>query len=345
MFHSSRKCLQALLRRNSRSLKLIVALFVVSLTAIFIFKNQANAPVTNLKKIAITQIVAHPSLDKVRQGIMDELSANGYQEGKTATILFENAQGNVSIAAQIAQSFVAQHPDVMVAIATPSAQSLVNATQKTKIPVVFASITDPLKAKLVSNLIHPNDNVTGTRNVTPVDQQLALIKKILPQLKTLGIVVNYGEENSVDLLKTITNNAKKFNISVKSVGVASSADVQSATATLVGQADAILLLQDNTVAEALPALMSITQKNNIPVFTTYLDAVKMGAVAGLACDEYKLGRQTGKMVVNILQGEKPGNLAVEDPSDISLAINLTEAKHLHITISPELIKQAGSVIQ
>ncbi|MEO8401628.1 MAG: ABC transporter substrate-binding protein [Gammaproteobacteria bacterium] len=344
MFHSSRQYLQALLQRNSRLLKLIIPVSILLFAAIFVFKNQANTPATTLKKIAITQIVAHPSLDKVRQGIMEELSANGYQDGKTATILFENAQGNVAIAAQIAQSFVAQHPDVMVAIATPSAQSLVNVTQKSKIPVVFASITDPLKAKLVTDLKHPNDNVTGTRNVTPVDKQLELIKKILPQLKTLGIVVNYGEENSVDLLKTITDEAKKFNITVKAVGVASSADVQSATATLVGQADALLLLQDNTVAEALPALMSITQKNNLPVFTTYLDAVKMGALAGLACDEYKLGRQTGKMVVKILQGEKPGDIAVEDPSDISLAINLTEAKQLHITISPELIKQAGSVM-
>lgn len=321
--------------------KYLPLILLVLIAVFFTFKYMyGQTPETSLKKIAITQIVAHSSLDKVRQGIIDELAASGYQDGKTAKIIFQNAQGNMAIAAQIAQSFVANSPDVMVAIATPSAQSLVNAAHKTTIPVVFATITDPIKAKLVTNLQHPDNNVTGTRNVTPVKQQLVLIKKIIPHIKTLGIIVNYSEENSVDLLKMITAEAKNFAINAKAVGVNSSADVQAATASLVGKADALLLLQDNTVAQSLPSVLSVAQKNNLPVFSTYLEAVKLGALAGLACDEYQLGRQTGKMVVKILQGTKANDLPVEDPTEIDLAINPLAAKQLHLIISPELIKQA-----
>lgn len=279
------------------------------------------------QSIAITQIVGHPALDKVHQGIVDELNKNGYRD-----ILFENAQGSMVVAAQIANQFVSKHPDVIVAIATPSAQAAANAIKKSNIPLVFASISDPVQAKLVTDLQHPAANITGTRNVSPIDKQIALVKKIMPNIKTLGIVLNYGEINSVDLLKQVTEVAKSMDINVKTSAANSSAEVQTATTNLIGKVDAILLLQDNTVASALPALMKVVNANNIPVFTTYLDAIKAGALAGLAFDEYEIGRQTGRIVVAILKGKKAGDLPVQDPEHIQLVLNPQVAKQLNIKL-------------
>jgi putative ABC transport system substrate-binding protein len=296
-----------------------------------------------IKTIAITQIVGHPSLDKVRQGVLDELAANGYQDGKSTKIIFENAQGNIVVATQIAKHFVAEHADVIVAIATPSAQAAVNATKNTNIPVVFATITDPIQAKLVTNLQHPGGNVTGTRNITAVEKQLAQIKQLMPQIKTIGIVLNYGEANSVQLLKTITHTAASQQITIKPAATPSSAEVQTATQSLMGQVDAILLLQDNTVASALPAVLKIAQKNKTPVFSTFIDGVKAGALAGVAHDEYAIGKKTGNMVVQILRGKKAGDIPVADPTDVETAININTAKRLGVDINKETLKQFSKV--
>jgi putative ABC transport system substrate-binding protein len=273
---------------------------------------------------------------------MDELAHAGYTEGKTAHIFFENAQGNMVVATQIAQQFVAIHPDVIVAIATPSAQAVANAAKKTTIPQVFASISDPIQAKLVIDLKHPGGNMTGTRNVSPIDKQIHLIKQIMPNIKTIGIVLNYGEVNAVDLMKAVVMEANKNHIDVQTVAINSTADIQIATVSLVSKVDAILLLQDNTVASGLPALMKVADKNHVPVFTTYLDAMKLGAIAGMAFDEYAIGQQTGKMVVSILKGKNPSDMPVEDPIHSELVINVEVAHDLGITISPDLIKQTMS---
>ena len=296
-----------------------------------------------LKTIAVTQIVAHPSLDKVRQGLMDELAANGYQDGKSARIIFENAQGSPVIAAQIGQHFAALNPDVIVAIATPSAQAAANAVKKTSIPVVFATVTDPIQAKLVTNLKQPGGNITGTRNIPAVQKQLAQMQRILPHLKTIGIVLNYGEANSVLLLENFKQAAAASHIEVKSAAAPSSAEVQSAVSSLMGQVDALLLLQDNTVASALPSVLKVANQHKTPVFTTFLDGVKAGALAGVAYDEYMIGRQTGKLVTKILRGEKAGDISVADPVDIESAVNLDTAKKLNIQLDPSFIRSCQLV--
>lgn len=319
-------------------------LFLLLFAGLFSIENSlANPASVSLKKIAITQIVAHPSLDKIRNGIVDQLVASGYQEGKTAHFIFANAQGNAAVAVQIAQQFAAEHPDVIIAITTPSAQAVVSATQKTTIPVVFSSITDPIKAKLVTNLEHPGGTVTGTRNASPIGKQIALAKTILPKLQTLGIVINFGEANSVELVDTVTAEAKRQHIAIKTATASSSAEVQTAVSSLMNKVDALLLLQDNTVATALPALFKITDQYLVPVFTTYNDAIPMGALAGISFDEYAIGKQTGKIAAEILSGRSPGDIPVADPADIQFAINLNAAKKLHIPISKDLLKQAQMV--
>ena len=274
---------------------------------------------------------------------MDELAANGYQDGKSARILFKNAQGSIVIASQIAQQFVAMKPDVIVAIKTPSAQAVANSDKQDAIPIVFATITDTIQAKLVTNLKHPGGYITGTRNVPAIKKQMEQIKQLLPKVKSIGIVLNYGESNSVQLLEMVKQEAAAFNIEVKTAAAPSSAEVKTAASSLMGRVDALLLLQDNTVASALPAVLKVAAQNNIPVFATYIDAVKPGALAGMAFDEYAIGKQTGKIVVQILRGTKPGDIPVADPMDIESAINLNTAKKLNMQLDPNLIKKMQHV--
>lgn len=305
--------------------------------------NKPQSTNSSVPLIAITQIVSHPSLDKVRDGMIAELKKEGFADGSTAKILFENAQGSPVIAAQIANQFVAQNPAVIVAIATPSAQAVSNASKNTTIPLVFADISDPVQAKLVSDLKHPDHHTTGTRNVTPFDKEFALIKQIIPNCKSVGIVLNYGETNSVELLQLATAAAKSENIEIKTAAAPTSADVHTATLSLVGKVDAILLLQDNTVASALPALLNVSNEHQIPVFSTFIEAVQNGAVAGLAFDEYAIGEQTGKMVVAILRGKNTNDMPVEDPEHVELVVNLNAASLLHLQLDPTLTKQAVHV--
>lgn len=320
-----------------RKVCISLASFSVALSA------YSLTPLPVAKTIAITQIVGHESLDKVRQGILDELSAQGYQDRKNAHIIIDNAQGSVVMAAQIAQKYITMHPDVVVAIATPSAQAVANADKKVQIPIVFASISNPVSAKLVPQLAAPGGYMTGTRNVSPLDKQIALIKNFMPHAKTIGVVINYGEANSVELLKTLQSEAKRQGIVIKVAAVTTSAEVKMAVETFIQQIDAMFLLQDNTVASALPALIRVTQQHHVPVFSSYQDAVKAGALAGLAFDEYDIGRQTGAMVVRILHGEHPGSMNVEDPHKIQLLINTQAMKQLQIKISDDVIKSAKLV--
>jgi len=325
--------------------KKIISGFTVFLIT-FIFTSQifasASHPPSPKKIIGITQILAHDSLDKVRQGTLDALKEKGYKKD-SATILVENAYGNIATAAQIAQKFVGNHADVIIAIATPSAQTAIKAARDTHTPIVFASVTDPLKAKLVSNLKHPGQNVTGTRNTPMVDKQIDLLRQAFPRLKSLGIVLNYGEDNSVQLLEAINAYCKPLGIRVETAAANTSAEVQTATQNLAGKIDVLFLLQDNTIAAALPAVLKVAFDNKIPVFASYIEAVKAGALLGLAYDEYGIGYQTGVIAVRILNGTRPGDIAVENPDKTILAVNQSTAKQLGITFKPELLKKASLV--
>lgn len=319
--------------------KVLIYSFVVILNLTSVPLIAAPKNNSSIKTIAITQIVGHNSLNDVYRGIIDELKANGFENGNAVKIISSNAQGSIVVASQIAQQYVAMNPSIIIAIATPSAQAVVNAAKKTNIPIVFAAVTDPINAKLVKNLAHPGGNITGTRNVSPIDEQIAFVKKINPNIKTLGVLINYGEANSVNLLKLVKHSALKHNIQIKTAQTPSSSEVQTAAQSLAKNVDALFLLQDNTVASALPVVLKTTFKYKIPVYATYISAVENGALAGLAFDDYKIGRQTGKQVVKILHGDKPGDIPVEDAKHLETAINLTSLKKLNLSISQEQLKE------
>ncbi len=320
-----------MLSNINRLITLFLAISILS------FTNIATAS-DGIKNVAITQIVAHESLNKVRDGIVYELKQ---KYGDNINISLSNANGNIVTASQIASKITSSNPDLIIAIATPSAQTIVKASKNTNIPILFATVTDPIGAGLVTSLHKPGRNVSGTRNSSPLKEQLALALRLVPGLKNIGVVLNMSESNSVYMLEKLQEAARGFSIEVKYKAVANSADIKLATETLAGNVDAFFLLQDSTVASSLPSLIKSATKYKKPVISSYVEAVEIGALGGLAFDEYNIGIQTGKMALRVLEGASIGNMDVEDPEKIDLVINQKQAKELGIKIPEDIIKKAN----
>ncbi len=295
------------------------------------------------KHVAITQIVEHPALDAVRNGVKDVLAEAGYSEGNGFKWSYESAQGNPATAAQIAKKFAGDAPDVIVAIATPSAQTVVSSAQS--IPVVFSAVTDPLGAKLVSDMAHPGANVTGVTDMTPIAAHMALVKRVVPSATRLGVISNPGEANSVTLVALIEAEAPKVGMSVVNAAATKSGDVLAAARSLVGKVDAIYIPTDNTVISAFEAVVKVGNEASIPVLAGDTDSVKRGAVAAAGFNYYDVGRQTGAMVVKILGGANPGDMAVQGVAKTELYVNLKAAKDQGVTLSDALIGEAKEVIR
>lgn len=291
--------------------------------------------------VAVSQIVEHPALDAARQGLLDGLKEQGYVEGENLKFEYKTAQGNPAIAVQIARQFVGENPDVLVGIATPSAQALLAATKS--IPIVFTAVTDPVGAKLVSQLSHPGKNVTGLSDLSPINQHVELMQEILPNLKTIGVVYNPGEANAVSLVELLKKSAKDHGLTIVEATALKSADVQSATQAIASKSDIIYAPTDNTVASAIEGMIVAANQAKTPVFGGATSYVKSGAIASLGFDYYQVGKQTAQYVVEILKGDKPGDLAVKVAQGSDLAINETAAKLLAITIPKPVLERATSV--
>ncbi len=282
----------------------------------------------------------HPALDATRQGLLDGLKAKGYEEGKNLEFDYKTAQGNPAIAVQIARQFVGENPDVLVGIATPTAQALVSATKT--IPIVFTAVTDPVGAKLVKQLEQPGKNVTGLSDLSPVEQHVELIKEILPNVKSIGVVYNPGEANAVSLMELLKLSAAKHGIKLVEATALKSADVQSATQAIAEKSDVIYALIDNTVASAIEGMIVAANQAKTPVFGAATSYVERGAIASLGFDYYQIGVQTADYVAAILEGKEPGSLDVQVAKGSDLVINKTAAEQLGITIPEAVLARATS---
>ena len=292
------------------------------------------------RTVALTQIVEHPSLDAARHGILDELAAAGFVSGQNLTVDYQNAQGNPVTAAQIARQFAGARPDVIVAIATPSAQAAAAATRT--VPIVFCAVSDPVGAKLVSHLDRPGGNVTGTRDFPPLAEQLDLIRELSPAAQRLGVIYNPGETNSVSMVAALKPLASARGFQVIEAAAPKSGDVLSAARQLAGKAEAIYIPLDNTVVSALEAVIKIGRETKIPVYSADTDSVGRGTVAALGFDYYDVGRQTGQQVGRVLRGEQPGDLPVEGVRKLGLFLNPQAAAAMGVTVPDAVRRRAAN---
>lgn len=297
--------------------------------------------------IGISQIVEHPSLDEARKGFLAALKDNGYIEGENLVIDYKNAQGDGPTQATIAQKFVADKKDLILGIATPTAQAIAQATQTSadgkNIPVLFTAVTDALDAKLVQSNEKPGSNVTGTVDMHPeaVSKLMEFIAKNVTDVKAVGIVSNPGEANSVVNVKMAEENLTKLGLKVVKAAATNSNEVQTAAQSLIGKVQAIYVPSDNTVVGALDTVIQVADKNKLPLFVAEKDSVKKGGVASYGFEYYDLGYATGKMAVDILKnGKKPADIPVGYAEKVNLAINLKAAEKQGLKVTDEMKAEA-----
>lgn len=313
------------------------------LAAFTLAATSSLAMAAETKSVAITAIVEHPALDAVRDGVLDALNDAGYTEGKNLKWQYQSAQGNTGTAAQIARKFIGDKPDALVAIATPSAQAAVAGTKR--IPVVFSAVTDPVEAQLVPSWEASGTNVTGVSDLLELDKQIELIKKIVPHAKKIGMVYNPGEANSVVVVEAFKKLLPKYGMELVEAAAPRTVDVGSAARSLVGKVDVIYTNTDNNVVSAYEALVKVGNDRKIPLVASDTDSVKRGAIAALGIDYRDLGRQTGRMVVRILEGEAPSKIKPETSNNLQLFLNETAAKKQGVTLSKELLETATEIIR
>ncbi|KQO73823.1 ABC transporter substrate-binding protein [Rhizobium sp. Leaf262] len=292
--------------------------------------------------VAVTAIVEHPALDAARDGVKQALADAGYKEGENLKFVYQSAQGNPGTASQIARQFVGDAPDVIVPISTPSAQAVVSATRD--IPIVFTAVSDPVGAQLIKSMDKPGRNVTGLSDALPVNEHLALIKKIAPNAKTVGYIYNSAEANSVSTLELLKTEAAKAGLTVVESVATKSAEVQGATRALVGKADVIYVPTDNTIVSAFEAAASVASEAKIPLFAADTDSVARGAVAALGFNYFDVGKQTGAVVVRILKGEKPGDIPATVAVGTDLVLNKKAAEKAGVTFPESVTKRATKII-
>jgi putative ABC transport system substrate-binding protein len=321
-------------------MRLVRRFFGLTLVAACLWPALATA--AEMKTVAVTAIVEHPALDAARDGIREALAEAGYKEGENLIFTYESAQGSPATAAQIARKLIGERPDVIVPISTPSAQAVVAATQD--LPVVFTAVTDPVGAKLVSDIDHPGANVTGMSDLSPIGKHLDLVKEIMPDTKRLGVIYNPGEANSLTLLELLRAEAPARGLSLKEAAAPRSSDVLQAAQSLVGSVDAIYIPTDNTVVSAFEAVTKVGQQNRLPVFAGDTDSVPRGAIAALGFNYKDVGRQTGTIVRRVLEGEKPGDIPVQGVEITELHLNKAAAAATGVTVPEDVLKRAHTVI-
>lgn len=295
------------------------------------------------KSVAVTAIVEHPALDSVRDGVLEALTQAGFEPGKNLTWQYQTPQGNTATAGQIARKFVGAQPDVIVAIATPSAQAVVAATKT--VPVVYSAVTDPVAAQLVPTMDAAGTNVSGVSDLLALDKQIELIKKIVPGAKRVGMVYNPGEANSVVVVKQMQELLSKSGMSLVEAAAPRTVDVGSAARSLIGKVDVIYTNTDNNVVFAYESLVKVGNDAKIPLIASDTDSVKRGAVAALGVNYRDLGVQTGNMVVRILKGESPGAIPSETSAKVELFVNPGAATKQGVTLPDALLKSAAQVIK
>ena len=261
--------------------------------------NKGTTTSPEVKNIGVVQLVQHDALDAANKGFVDGLKEKGYEDGKNIKIEQQNAQGEQANAQTIAKQFADAKKDLIFAIATPAAQAAYNATKD--IPIVFTAVTDPVKAEVAKDWKSSGTNVTGTSDKVPVDKQIELLKKLIPNAKTVGVIYNTSETNSVIQVDELKAAAEKQGLAVKEIGVTNVNEINQNLASALGQIDVLYTPTDNTVASGYALVGKLCLEKNIPIIGAEEAIVTKGGLASIGIDYYKLGKEAGFKAAEVLR--------------------------------------------
>lgn len=327
------------MRRRLTVFSAIAATAALALSACTPSATEGSAPSGQGYQIGITQITSHPALDAAREGFKEAFA----EAGVDVTFDEQNAQGDQATATAIASKFAAADLDLVLAVATPSAQSLAQAITDT--PVLFTAVTDPVAAQLVTTMDAPGANITGTTDMNPIKEQLELVTTLVPHAKKVGIVYSSGEVNSEVQVAAAKKEAAGLGLEIVESTVTNSAEVQQAAQAL-GAVDAIYVPTDNTVVSALGSVLQVAIDMKIPVIGAEADTVRNGAIATYGIDYFALGKQTGEMALRVLKdGAAPATMAVEQQKTYTLVVNKKAAAEFGVNLTEEFLSSAAEVIE
>lgn len=305
----------------------VASMGLLTLAACSSSSEQASSDVV---KVGVLQYMEHESLTAAREGFVAELEANGYKEGEKLVLDYQNAQGDQANLQTISEQLIDGN-DIVLAIATPSAQSL--ATVSTETPIVFTAVTDPLSADLVESIEKPGGLLTGTSDQAPIDKQVELLGQAVPDAKTVGILYTTSERNSEVQVEQAKELLEKAGYKVVVKGITSSNEVQDAATSLMKDVDALFIPTDNTVASTMTMIGELSVEHKVPVIGGSTDMVDEGGLLTYGTNYEALGRQTAKMAIKIIEGANVSETAVEYPETVSLHVNEEIAQKLGIDTS------------
>ncbi|WP_444659717.1 ABC transporter substrate binding protein [Caproiciproducens sp. R2] len=292
-------------------------------------------------KIGIVQLVEHPALDAAYKGFVDGLAKEGYVDGKNITLDYQNAQGEQPNCQTIASKLVNDKSDLILAIATPAAQAVANTTKD--IPILVTAVTDPADAKLVASNEKPGGNVTGTSDLTPVAEQMKLLKQLLPNAKKVAMLYCSSETNSKFQVDIAKKSAAELGLESVDATVSNSNEIQQVVQSLVSKVDAIYAPTDNMIAAGMATVSMVAQPAKLPIIVGESGMVDNGGLATYGINYYDLGLLTAKQAVKILKDDaKPADMPIEYSTNCDLTINKEVAEKIGVTIPQELLDKAGA---
>jgi putative ABC transport system substrate-binding protein len=295
-------------------------------------------------QVGVVQQVQHGALDAANNGMMDGLKDNGFEDGKNLVVDQQNAQGDQSNLQNIAQQFVSNESDIILAIATPAAQVMASATSD--IPIVATAITSFTEANLIESDEAPGTNVTGTSDMNPIEAQVDLLLQLVPDAKVVGTIYTSSEKNSqvqVDILEKICE-AKGLTVEKRTISTVN--DIQQAAQSLIGEVDVLWLPTDNNVASAMPQVVGVTDEEGIATICGEESMVRAGGTATYGFSYYQLGYKAGVMAAQILKGEaEPASMPIQYMSqeDCVAIINTDAVEQLGLDVPTDLMEGATQV--
>ncbi|MGT2932870.1 tryptophan ABC transporter substrate-binding protein [Streptococcus catagoni] len=325
--------------KNKRLIATLLILFLLVIFAIAFKKDRLTKDMKDQKviRVGILQLVTHQALDQIEKGIEDELKAS-LPADKKVKISLMNAEGDQSKLQTMSRQLVSSGNDIVVGIATPAAQGLAAASKD--IPVVMSAVSDPIGAKLVTNLKKPEANVTGLSNKLPLKQTLDLIKDLTPTVKTIGLLYASNEDNSLLQVNDFAKLAEARGYVIKKYAVPSTNEVSSTMSAMTKQVDAIFIPQDNTIASAFATVVSSSKAAKVPLYSSVDTMVKEGSVASISQSQYQLGVETGKQIKELMKGKKVSQVPVKVIDEGKAVINEKVVNELQLSISDSLAKKS-----
>ncbi len=285
--------------------------------------------------IGIIQSMEHGALDAAREGFLDAMKDLGYVDGETITIDYRNAQGNQDVLASIADHFVSEEVDMVLAITTPAAQTMAGKTET--IPILGTAITDYVDARLAESNEKPGHNVSGTSDMSSISDQIALLLRMVPDTKTVGLLYTASEDNSVLQARIAKEIIESQGLAYTEVTVQNSNDVQQATLSIVDKCDAIYIPTDNVFASAMPVVYEVAVQAKKPVVCGDTSMVKLGGIGTIALSYYNLGYQTGAMADELLKGADISLMPIQTQKEYEYVINKTMCDAIGVAIPDDLL--------